>query len=235
MKYSLKKGVAVALATLGLASCFTACGKNNDKNETVPQTEITQEIDSTIEEKTIPFKREDGSYLMLLVTNYKKTKKISYNVGYITYDKNGIYFDNALTDTRVIISDESIFPFESTKFYYLKISSLCDEKHLLDGKISESIISDIITPYEKEGAYIDNYTYGKTNLKFYKDYTYYYTEVVELKVEYIIEELQRKNDNAVYTLDQTEPLKTTETTTYTDADDTTIENPTETTSAKTLS
>ena len=91
MKYSLKKGVAVALATLGLASCFTACGKKNDKNETAPQTEITQEIDSTIEEKTIPFKREDGSYLMLLVTNYKKTEKISYNVGYITYDKNGIY------------------------------------------------------------------------------------------------------------------------------------------------
>lgn len=233
MKYSLKKGVAVALATLGLASCFTACGKNNDKNETVPQTEITQEIDSTIEEKTIPFKREDGSYLMFLVTEYLKADKISYNVGYITYDKNGVYFDNALTDTKVIISDESIFPPESTCFYYLKFSSLCDEKYLLDGKISESIINDIITPYNKKSSieYNDHY------------YSYLHKEhdtnstilIKSLYVEEKISSAKSTNYNAVYTLDQKEPLKAAETTTYTDADNTTIENPTETTSAKTLS
>ena len=68
-------------------------------------------------------------------------------------------------------------------------------------------------------------------------YLYKYNTGSNILIEklFVKKKISSANDNAVYTLDQKEPLKAAETTTYNDADNTTIENPTKTTSAKTLS
>ncbi len=226
MKYSLRKGVAVTLATLGLASCFTACG-NNKQSKSEPSTEVTQEITQTPEEKSIPLRREDGSDLMLLLTSDLEAKHITCQPGYITYDKNGVYFDNALTNIRVILSDEAIFPSDLTEFYYLNVSYFSK-----NNLINESKLNDLVSKFNKiDGSIIDNYDYSYHSCN---SDDAFITVFKLFNPSSKIKLMQETNNNEVYSLDREEAIKLTETTTYTDGGNVTIENSAEITSAKTL-
>lgn len=102
--YSLKRGIALLGAAICLIPTFTSCGKKDKENNDVSQTEITQEITQENAQK-VPLIREDGSELILLATLNDENKIYTFNAGYLTFDKNGVYFDDAITKKKIKLED----------------------------------------------------------------------------------------------------------------------------------
>lgn len=104
--YSLKRNMALLGVAMCLIPAFTSCGKKDKENNDVSQTEITQQEEITRqEEKKVPLIREDGSELILLATLNDKNKTYTFNAGYLTFDKNGVYFDDAIAKKKIKLED----------------------------------------------------------------------------------------------------------------------------------
>ncbi len=239
-KYVLQRVFCGALATVGLAVCLTSCGNKKDSNQGIT-TEITQTseltTDDITEEQTqitepestteagnveyVSFKREDGSILMLLTIRYKNTRECTVHTGYITYNKDGVYFDDVIENRRVKLDDELIFNSGTTEFYYVNFASLCSENELFSGKVGTNKINQTL---DNVVGVIAGYRQLKMKEKD-SDETY----TISIKLFEPINLFSSKasssgyDENAVYTLGQDKPIYIT-TTTYVDESSVTIEN-----------
>ena len=207
----LKKGLCILLA----ATCIGTLSACNNKKSVDDGTSISIE-----EDKKIPFKREDGAYLEVLgiVKSHGKSNKIDVYVGYITYDKNGTYFENALEDKKTEISDNVIYNNDKMNFFHAPITELergIDSDDLLNGYVSLSKCKNIANNsilYKiekgKNDATCNNYAILYVNsIKF----TLHLFDPTTLSFTV--------KDDDVYSLDKKEPLLNTgETTTYIDSD-----------------
>lgn len=209
----LKKGLCILLA----ATCIGTLSACNNKKSVDDGTSISIE-----EDKKIPFKREDGAYLEVLgiVKNYGKSDKIDIYVGYITYDKNGTYFENALEDKKTEISDNVIYNNDNMKFFHAPITELentgIDGYDLLNGYVSMSKIIIL----NKSSLYIDMKDENNTICELRRPYSKYgdvYVFTLHLFDPTTLSSTVK--DDGVYSLDKKEPLlNTNETTTYIDSD-----------------
>lgn len=239
-KYTLQKVFCGALATVGLAACFTSCGNKKDSSQGTT-TEITQTseltTDSITEEQTqitepesmteleneeyVSFKRKDGSILMLLTIRYKNAGECTVHTGYITYDKNGVYFDDVLENRRFNLDDESSFDNGTTEFYYVNFTSLCSENELLSGKVGTNKINQTL---DNVVGVIAGYRQLKMKEKD-SDETYTISIKLFEPANLFSDKASSSyfDENAVYTLGQDKPIYIT-TTTYVDESSVTIEN-----------
>lgn len=239
-RYTLQKAFCGVLATVGLAACLTSCGNKKNSNQgttteitqtselttndiTEEQTQIT-EPESTTEvenEEYISFKREDGSILMLLTIRYKNDRECSCHTGYITYDKDGVYFDDALEGRRVKLDDELIFDSGTTEFYYVNFSSLCSKNEVFSGKVGTNKINQTL---DNVVGVIAGYRQLKMKEK---DSDETYTIPIKLfePTNLFSDKASSSSfdENAVYTLGQDKPIYIT-ITTYVDESIVSIEN-----------
>lgn len=185
------KGIAILLAGTMVCTVFAGCSNKSQGQEKQP-TSVSENQDQN--NKDILFEREDGSYLQLLITYYKNTQKETYNIGYVTYNKDGVYFDNVESDVRVKLSDQSVFG-DSVYFHYLQFSSLCDEQYLINGKISIDEASAVLN---KIGYFID----GSNRMKFGDNHI----DVHDFYPEAMTETLTNSNDSSTYSLGKEEPI-----------------------------
>ena len=150
------------LALLGAGACiltvFAGCGKNDNKNESVPQTEITEEV-----KQQVPAIRDDGSDLVILATLNKENNTYTFNAGYLTFDKNGVYFDDAISKKKLML-EEVLSKQPGTEFCVAKLKNLLP-KSKFEEETTNSIndIFEIIT--EESGP-----TSEQVNIDLIKDY-----------------------------------------------------------------
>lgn len=218
----LKKGLCILLA----ATCIGTLSACNNKESVDDGTSISIE-----EDKKIPFKREDGAYLEVLgiVKNKKIFNETNIHVGYITYDKNGTYFENILEDKKIEISDNAIYNNDKMKFFHAPITELknmeIDGDDLSNGYIGLSKCKNILSE-------CINFTIEKNNLNLYIKYKDENDGVIrkyiDLDYSNYVFTLHLFNpttlsstvkDDNMYSLDNKEPLsKINETTMYVDSD-----------------
>lgn len=149
-----KRVLSLLMAASMIGSFCTAC--TSEKTKT--QDETTIETTMPNEETGLPFKRDDGAYLQLLCSYNPVIEEKCYDAGYITFDENGVYFDNAVTGAQVILSDKSLF--EDTTFEYMNFSSLCVQEQLLDGKIKKEEIKKILDDLKNDVTKFSTYWKG---------------------------------------------------------------------------
>ena len=160
------KVLSLALAGTLMASLFTGCGK-----ETTNKAEITTEVSTNqanADNQTtgditgdILFEREDGAVLQLLVSRNRSTGEETFKAGYITFDKKGIYFDNALTSARITLTDVQ---FEHLDFYCVTLAEMCSENQLLNGKLSKEEVSEILKDLDYVRTYPNSPTVEKEGI-----------------------------------------------------------------------
>lgn len=210
----LKKGLCILLA----ATCIGTLSACNNKKSVDEGTSISIE-----EDKKIPFKREDGAYLEVLgiVKNYGKSDKIDVYVGYITYDKNGTYFENALEDKKTEISDNVIYNNDNMKFFHAPITELergIDGDDLLNGYVRLSKCKNIANITNNSIFY--KIEKGKNDVTC-NNYTISYDDSIKFTLHLFDPTTlsSTMKDDGVYSLDKKDPLlNTNETTTYIDSD-----------------
>ena len=195
-KKIILKGMSLVAAGIVLVSGLSGCAsKNND------ETTQAASVSSVLENGDVLLQNKQGSYLQLLVTYYSHTGNWTYNVGYVTYDKNGVYFENINSGVNVKLSDEAVFDHNSTSFYYQRFSSLLDEDTLISGKVSSKKIDNILNSIDY--AYIDRFDR--------EAYVKSYDINVPLKRLYtnnLISDISYYDDEeALFSLDQNEPIK----------------------------
>lgn len=185
----LKKGTCVLLACT-LIGTFAGC--SNKKTSGIEST-----INALETANNILFEREDGAVLQLLASYNPNTSEETFKAGYITYDENGVYFDNALTSITTKISDESRFG--HLKFLHASFSSICNDSQLLNGKLNEDEVLQILN-----GLYLNS------------------RQTYALKLDRILPNhlmYDAKGTKNVYTIGKDEAIIQGEDTTYSDSEE----------------
>lgn len=197
----LKKGTCVLLACT-LIGTFAGC--SNKKTSGIEST-----INALETANNILFEREDGAVLQLLASYNPNTSEETFKAGYITYDENGVYFDNALTSITTKISDESRFG--HLKFLHASFSSICNDSQLLNGKLNEDEVLQILN-----GLYLNSrqtYALKKDNSGELVLYVYL-DRILPNHLMY-----DAKGTKNVYTIGKDEAIIQGEDTTYSDSEE----------------
>jgi len=85
------------------------------------------------------FIREDVARLRLLYTYDLDELEKAYSCGYITYDSNGMYFDDVITGKKTNLTDNE----KRTIMKQDSFEKYCTEEDVLSGKLSKQSISEI--------------------------------------------------------------------------------------------
>lgn len=160
-----------------IAFTFVGCNANQTKSETqsIVATESLDEMEDIL------FKREDGSLLTLLCIDKVSLDETKFYAGYATYDKYGVYFEDALSKTRFNLSDISMF--NDCEIYYTSFSSVCKQDDVLDGIIDIDLVRKNMKKLKLTNKGYPTYT----NLAVKKDVN---AELTELDTEFKIKSVE---------------------------------------------
>ena len=201
------KVLSLALAGTLMTSLFTGCGKENtNKAKTKTEVSTNQANDDNQTTGDILFEREDGAILQFLISYNPNIGVSTFKAGYITYDENGVYFDNALTNTTLTLTDPK---FEHLELYYTSVASICKEEQLLNGKVSKDIIDEILNRLSIRDA--------GTKVSIEDKQVFFHS--IDTKQLYVSQLVKEAKEGYVYTVGEDEPISTKETTTYSDSEE----------------
>lgn len=128
-KLKVNKKFLAAILAGTIVFTFVGCSAN----QTEPEANSTVIAESLDEMEDILFRREDGSLLTLLCIDKASLDETKFYAGYATYDKDGVYFEDAMSGMKFNLLDNS--KFNGCEFYYTGFSSICKQEEVLDGII----------------------------------------------------------------------------------------------------
>lgn len=181
IKKITKKGIAVLLAGTMIGTVLVGCS-----NEEQEQKE-TQVISEEQNDEDVLFKREDGSILTLVCIEKNGIDETKFYAGYATYDKAGVYFEDAISKTKFNLSD--ISKFKGCEIYYTGFSSICKQEEVLDGTVTDDLIEKNINKLK-----LTNESYGR----YYAEKKGVKAALDELDIKFVIE--STKESECTYNL-----------------------------------